>query len=196
MAPQQKTCSTRNVMAAHLGAKEYNPNMDQRRFYEGKSRVWTTDAKITASQIQYFLPELLFANSLLQQVCPAVRTKIDQNVDCQYRLAETLFTNSAINSTECTIHRDICFGLDVILYTGKWHGGTLRIPQLNIEIVLFPGDAVVMDSRLFHYVSQKTGQRHSLVFFTKNHHKTSKSGTLEVPESLCWLSQKNYGLWQ
>jgi len=85
--------------------------------------------------------------------------------------------------------------LDVILYGGDWHGGCLRLPQLDLEVNLQSGDIVVMDSVLFHCVIPFAGERISLVFFTKRHNKVSKKKSkLEVPEELAWLNLKNFGI--
>jgi len=75
-------------------------------------------------------------------------------------------------------------------------GGRLRLPQLDLEVDLQPGDIVVMDGVLFHVVTPFAGERISLVFFTKRHNIESFSSTekLEVPEELTWLNSRNFGI--
>jgi hypothetical protein len=110
-------------------------------------------------------------------------------------MAHTAFTQMAVNQTECSIHRDNCFGLDVLLYGGTWVGGGMEIPQLGITIELQQGDVIIMDSILFHQVQRKAGTRNSIVFFTKKYNETSSKGNiLKVPKNMNWLYKNNFGL--
>jgi len=116
-------------------------------------------------------------------------------VKAEFRLAETCFTRAAVNCTDCTLHRDFCVGLDVMMYAGRWRlGGAVVIPQLGIRIIVKPGDVIVLDSGLFHMVTNFLGTRYVAVFFTKGHKKKSKTGNiLNVPEDLLWCSRKMFG---
>jgi len=184
-----KQCQTRNAQTLHLGAKEYNPNAQQKD--NGMAtRSWMQDAGITKEQTKALLPELLFADKVLKQVS---QNSYDEKmmISSKFRLAKTCFTNSAVNSTNCRIHRDFGVGLDGLMYAGKWAmGGDVIIPQLQIKIQLSPGDYIVMDSGLFHMVSDFQGTRFVAVFFTKTHNEiSSRTGNvLLVPEELQWLS--------
>jgi len=189
-----KQCATRRVRTVHLGPKEFNPGENQSDFYSNEKRIWTLDANVQKEHVTTFLPELLFADKVLSQVSPRTHYKC-LTVKSKYRLATTAFTQIAVNSSECSIHRDFCFGLDVLLYGGDWIGGALELPQLDIKIELQKGDIVVMDSGIFHQVERIAGTRFSAVFFTKNHNEISNSGNeLKVPENLSWLSQKYFGI--
>jgi len=180
-------CDTRRTQTLHLGAKEYNPNSDQQE--KMPKRVWTQDMGVTKEQTKAILPELVFADNILQQVSqPSYNLKM--GIDSTYRMARTGFTRAAVNSANCKLHHDIGVGLDVLMYAGKWAwGGKMVIPQLGIEIEMQPGDIIVMDSGLFHMVTDFQGTRFVVVFFTKHHNKISNSGNvLVVPENLLWLS--------
>jgi len=194
MTGSLKQCGTRLALSAHFGGHEYNPRKKQLDYYDGKKRVWKLDNKTTKDNVQEFLPELLLADSILKKVAPDIHKRCTSVLDI-FRMAKTAFTRSALNITECRLHRDHDLGLDVILYGGDWHGGCLRLPQLDLEVNLQSGDIVVMDSVLFHCVTPFAGERISLVFFTKRHNKVSKKKSkLEVPEELAWLNLKNFGI--
>jgi hypothetical protein len=188
-------CKTRGARTVHLGAKEYNPTTDQQQLKTRVVRQWTKDRNVQDEDIQKILPELTLADKILGMVSPNTHNKCCSQVPEQYRLAKTAFTFSTLNTSECSLHRDHCFGLDVILYAGDWEGGGLELPQILKRIMLKPGDAVVMDSILFHQVQKKAGDRVSISFFTKNYkEKSAANNILEVPSSLVWLSTKNFGL--
>jgi len=193
LSPTFRHCPTRNVSTLHLGPKEFNPGKNQRAFYNGKQRVWTLDKDVIAEHVLALLPELIFADKILAKMAPNTHKQC-LTINALFRLATTAFTQMALNSSECTIHRDFCFGLDVLLYAGEWVGGALEIPQLDIMIELQPGDVVIMDSILFHHVQRKAGPRFSIVFFTKNHNEESQSGLkLEIDLATKWLSQPYLG---
>jgi len=183
------SCSTRRVQTIHLGAKEYTPNLKQQSKF-GSKRVWTQDGNVTKEHTVAMLPEILFANDILKQVskeCHASKMKVPS----KFRMATTCWTRVAINSTNCRFHRDFCQGVDILIYAGKWvMGGYLIIPQLGIIIFIQPGDVVVLDSVLFHKVSDFEGTRFSAVFFTKTHNEYSNSGELVVPDNLKWISNE------
>jgi len=189
-----KQCGTRLAFSTHFGGHEYNPRKKQQDYYDGKKRIWKLDDGTTKDNVQEFLPELLLANDILKKVAPDIYERCI-SVPGVFRMAQTAFTRSALNITECRMHRDNDLGLDVIFYGGDWVGGNLRFPQLDLDIYLKPGDIVVMDGALFHLVTPIAGDRISLVFFTKRHNKESKSKEiLEVPEELAWLNMKNFGI--
>ena len=178
-----------------MGTKEFNPSKQQLRFFNNNPRVWKLDSKITKSDVTQFLPELLFADKVLKKTYPQIHKNCVTSVPAKYRLAETNANQFAINNKECALHRDFCFGLDVIMYGGNWHGGALEIPQLNMRINVQAGDVVIMDSILFHQVERVVGTRFSIVFFTKNHKEQSGAGNmLAVPPELSWLSKPNFAI--
>jgi len=190
-APGMQQCQTRATQTLHLGAKEYTPNRKQQSKMGGK-RIWRQDKGIDKEHTTAILPELLFADSILQ-VSPS-GYKLKMRVHCRYRLGNTCFTRAAVNCTNCKIHRDTCVGLDVLLYAGEWYwGGDLVIPQLGIRIAIQPGDVIVMDSGLFHFVTDFQGRRYVIVFFTKSHEQESAAGNiLMVPKDLSWLSKEKF----
>jgi hypothetical protein len=191
-APQMGECHTRAAQTLHLGAKEYTPNRKQQAKMGGK-RIWRQDKGIGKEQTTAILPELLFADHILHQVSPS-SYKLKMRVHGRYRLGNTCFTRAAVNCTNCKIHRDTCVGLDVLLYAGEWYwGGELVIPQLGIRITIQPGDVIVMDSGLFHFVTDFQGRRYVIVFFTKSHKQESAAGNvLMVPKDLSWLSKEKF----
>jgi len=154
----------------HFGAKEFNPSKHQLRFFDNNPRVWKLDAKITKPDVVKFLPELSYADKLLEKVYPEIH-KTCKKIPTKYRLAETSKNQFAVNTRESAMHRDFSVGLDVLMYAGNWYGGSLEIPQLNLRINLQAGDVVIMDSVLFHQVERVVGTRFSIVFFTKNHNE-------------------------
>jgi len=100
------------------------------------------------------LPELLFADKVLKTFCPDIYSKMVNTNDVDVRMAQTCFTRAAMNSSECTLHRDFGLGIDVLLYTGDFRKGELCVPQLGIKVYLKKGDIIIMDSRLFHEVQR------------------------------------------
>jgi len=180
-------CTTRHAQTIHLGAKEYNPNSDQQESMG--ARVWTQDSGVTKEHTTALLPELLYANEILKKVSP--RSYLSKmRVASKYRMAQTCFTRAAVNSTNCKLHSDVGVGLDVLMYGAEWTwGGDIVIPQLGIKIKMKPGDVIVMDSGIFHMVTDFQGTRFVVVFFTKMHNEISGTGNkLVVPEDLLWLS--------
>jgi len=149
----------------------------------------------TREEMEAILPELLFADKLLNKFCPEIHDEMVKGVNQTYRLAGTCFTRAALNSGDATTHRDFGIGIDVLLYTGDWLDGELCIPQLGIKVSLQKGDAVILDSRLFHEVLRHYGTRFSMVFFAKKHNAISaKLNNLYVPQELEFLSKVNFGL--
>jgi len=184
-------CQTRNAQTIHLGAKEYTPNFDQQSTMKA-TRVWTQDAGVTKEQTMALLPELLLTNNIILQVSKSSHENKMQ-IHNKFRLAGTCFTRVAVNSTACKFHRDFGVGLDALIYAGDWAmGGDVIIPQLGIRIVVKPGDVIVMDSGLFHKVTDFEGTRFVAVFFSKTHNEVSKSGELKVPQELSWLSNPDF----
>ena len=148
----------------------------------------------TNKEVMAILPLLLCANSVMKMACPEIYNEMVQT-DRDFRLAGTCFTMGAVNSSDCTLHRDYGKGLDILMYGGDFIGGELCVPQLGIKVLLQKGDLVILDSRLFHEVLRFYHSRYSIVFFAKPHHKISKKkNTLEVPEDLKWLSKENFSL--
>jgi len=189
-------CATRACQTIHLGPKEYNPNKKQQPVMEAK-RVWRQDKGVAREHTVALLPELMFAHQVLMQAAPKT-FKAKMSIDLNFRLAETCFTRAAVNCTNCRLHRDFCVGLDVMMYAGLWKwGGDVVIPQLRIKIVVKPGDIIIMDSGLFHMVTDFHGTRFVVVFFTKRHKKRSKAGNLLlVPENLAWCCKRMFGVEQ
>jgi len=187
-----RNCGTRRTSTLHLGAKEYNPNLIQQAAGMPK-RVWRQDVQVHKEQTKALLPELLFANSVLEQVSKE-SYDLKMGIEPKFRLAGTGFTRVAVNSGSCRIHRDFGTGLDVLIYAGKWAvGGDLVIPQLGVIINLKAGDVVVMDSGLFHRVTDFEGTRLVAVFFSKTHNLVSDAGNvLTVPNELLWLSNEMF----
>jgi len=190
-----QTCSTRRVRTAHLGPKEFNPGANQLEFYNYEKRVWTLDRGIEKDHVVSFLPELVFADKVLQLVAPKTHTKCVSKIESTFRMAQTAFTQLAVNQSDCSIHRDFCFGLDVLLYAGDWLGGALELPQLGITIELKQGDIIVMDSVLFHQVQRIAGTRYSVVFFSKQKNEVNPISGLKlyIPDDLQWLSKPFFG---
>jgi len=174
MTQSLRQCGTRLAFSTHFGGHEYNPRKKQLDYYDDKQQVWKLENETTKDNVQEFLPELLLANDILKKVAPHIHKRCT-TVPEIFRMAETAFTRSALNVTECKLHRDHDLGLDVIFYGGDWLGGGLRLPQLDLEVDLKPGDIVVMDGILFHSVTSFAGERISLVFFTKRHNIVSES---------------------
>ena len=112
------TCSTRNVSTIHFGAKEYTPNSVQRAKYGGHKRVWKLDRGQNKEDVVAILPELLYADKLLQKVCPDIYNEMVNANDEKFRMAQTCFTRAALNSSDATTHRD--FGM-LLLYNDKSH---------------------------------------------------------------------------
>jgi len=110
-------------------------------------------------------------------------------------MAQTAITQLAVNQSDCSIYRDFCFGLDVLLYTGDWLGGALELPQLGITIQLKQGDIIVMDSVLFHQVQKIAGTRYLVVFFSKQKNEVNPISGLKlyIPDDLQWLSKPFFG---
>lgn len=74
LTPVYSNCATRRVRTVHLGPKEFNPGKNQAQFYNGVKRVWKLDDKVQKAHVVAMLPELLFANKVLQKVCPKIHT--------------------------------------------------------------------------------------------------------------------------
>jgi len=72
LGPSYCGCGTRNVSTLHLGPKEFNPGVNQIDSYEGRKQVWILDEKVTQEQVTALLPELIFADKILQQFAPNV----------------------------------------------------------------------------------------------------------------------------
>lgn len=63
---------------------------------------------------------------------------------------------------------DIRDGWVAMTCVGDFEDGLLVLPELNIKLEYLPGDVVFMRSSLVeHYISDYSGHRTSMVFFTK-----------------------------
>jgi len=119
MTESLRQCGNRLAYSTHFGGHEYNPRKQQLDYYDGKRRVWKLDSGTTKDNVQEFLPELLLANDILKNVAPDIHRKCT-TVPQIFRMAETAFTRSGLNVTECRLHRDHDVGLDVIFYGGDF----------------------------------------------------------------------------
>jgi hypothetical protein len=77
LSPTFKTCSTRNVRTLHLGPKEYNPGSNQPFL---SKREWCLDKGVQKEYVVAMLPELVFADKVLQHVAPKIHSRCINNV--------------------------------------------------------------------------------------------------------------------
>lgn len=163
------------------------------------------DKGIQKDQVTEVLPLLNFADKVMRAISPMSHEHKLQvlhpdfklpfkSVESKYRLAQSCFTRCALNQGPCSVHRDFGVGLDLLMYSGDFYGGELVVPQLQLKIAVKQGDVVILDSGVFHYTESCHGDWYSMVFFTKQHHGESASGSLQIPPHLTWSSEANFGL--